>query len=385
MTGRFGSRVASYDNASPLPSDAVTWAHRFRAAGYDVALAGKMHFCGPDQLHGFSTNLSRDIHADLWMEDGPAFVPKGAADWSAGIDESDPKGNWHIAEQAGPGTTEEMEVDDDVELKSLGYISDPARKQAPWVLNASFIAPHFPLITPQEYWETYPHDEIDLPATAFEPLCNQPRTIQRMRSAFNLAGEAPEAVIRSGRAGYYSIISWFDEKLGRLLDALESELCRYVSASHNNATVSTHAPLLTSCLVNSDTGQMGNTIIVYVSDHGEMAGEHGMWRKSNMYEASARVPLQIAWPSAPDRIPPGIRCTGAAVAPWSLADICVSNLPFHSPPLKRSLDSPASDFVDDRRVLHRRLDCNAPRSLQYSCGLLSCWPTASAHRWRLSR
>ena len=122
MTGRFGSRVASYDNASPLPSDAVTWAHRFRAAGYDVALAGKMHFCGPDQLHGFSANLSRDIHADLWMEDGPAFVPKGAADWSAGIDESDPKGNWHIAEQAGPGTTEEIEVDDDVELKSLGYI-----------------------------------------------------------------------------------------------------------------------------------------------------------------------------------------------------------------------------------------------------------------------
>ncbi len=56
---------------------------------------------------------------------------------------------------------------------------------------------------------------------------------------------------------------------------------------------------------------MDNTIIVYVSDHGEMAGEHGMWRKSNMYEASARVPLQIAWPSAPNRIPPGIRCPGA--------------------------------------------------------------------------
>jgi choline-sulfatase len=92
MTGRFGSKVASYDNASPLPSDAVTWAHRFRSAGYDVALAGKMHFCGLDQLHGFRENLSRDIHAELWMEDGPAFVPKGAADWVAGIDESNPTG-----------------------------------------------------------------------------------------------------------------------------------------------------------------------------------------------------------------------------------------------------------------------------------------------------
>ena len=78
MTGRFGSNVASYDNASPLASDAVTWAHRFRAAGYDVVLAGKQHFCGPDQLHGFRENMGRDIHAELWMEDGPAFVPKGA-------------------------------------------------------------------------------------------------------------------------------------------------------------------------------------------------------------------------------------------------------------------------------------------------------------------
>ena len=53
----------------------------------DVVLAGKQHFCGPDQLHGFRTNLSRDIHAELWQEDGPQFVPKGAADWAKGIDE----------------------------------------------------------------------------------------------------------------------------------------------------------------------------------------------------------------------------------------------------------------------------------------------------------
>ena len=79
--------MESYDNASPLASDAVTWAHRFGAAGYDVALAGKQHFCGLDQLHGFHAQLSRDIHAELWMEDGPAFVPKGHADWSVPINE----------------------------------------------------------------------------------------------------------------------------------------------------------------------------------------------------------------------------------------------------------------------------------------------------------
>ena len=177
--GRYGSRVESYDNASPLASDAVTWAHRFGAAGYDVALAGKQHFCGLDQLHGFHAQLSRDIHAELWMEDGPAFVPKGHADWSVPIDEGGSGANWHIAEQAGPGITEEIEVDDDVEAKCLQFMADPARREAPWALNAGFIAPHFPLVCPEEYWEMYPHDQIDLPPQ--QRIEDQPRTIQRMR------------------------------------------------------------------------------------------------------------------------------------------------------------------------------------------------------------
>ena len=177
--GRYGSRVESYDNASPLASDAVTWAHRFGAAGYDVALAGKQHFCGLDQLHGFHAQLSRDIHAELWMEDGPAFVPKGHADWSVPIDEGRSGANWHIAEQAGPGITEEIEVDDDVEAKCIQFMADPARREAPWALNAGFIAPHFPLVCPEEYWEMYPHDQIDLPPQ--QRIEDQPRTIQRMR------------------------------------------------------------------------------------------------------------------------------------------------------------------------------------------------------------
>ena len=54
MTGRYINQIGAYDNASPLPSDTVTWAHMLRAVGYDVTLSGKQHFCGPDQLHGFN-------------------------------------------------------------------------------------------------------------------------------------------------------------------------------------------------------------------------------------------------------------------------------------------------------------------------------------------
>ena len=76
----------------------------------------------------------------------------------------------------------------------------------------------------------------------------------------------PEELIRRGRAGYYGLVTYLDEKIGRLIKALKK------------------------------TGQLENTVVIHTSDHGEMNGEHAMWRKSNFYEASSRIPLQIAWP-----------------------------------------------------------------------------------------
>ena len=62
MTGRFVSRCKGWDNATPLPSDAVTWPYLLRSLGYDVALSGKMHLIGPDTLHGFDAQLAYDPH-----------------------------------------------------------------------------------------------------------------------------------------------------------------------------------------------------------------------------------------------------------------------------------------------------------------------------------
>lgn len=52
-TGQLPSKIKGYDNASVLASDVPTYAHYLRHGGYETALAGKMHFIGPDQLHGF--------------------------------------------------------------------------------------------------------------------------------------------------------------------------------------------------------------------------------------------------------------------------------------------------------------------------------------------
>ncbi|MBC8231504.1 sulfatase-like hydrolase/transferase [bacterium] len=262
MTGRYVHHIGAWDNASPLAPDAVTWAHLLRSVGYDVVLSGKQHFCGQDQLHGFRTQLARDLHAERLH---------GLIDWSKGTPPA--ARPWGGLQNAGPGTTEEIEVDDMVETKALEYLRNPARKDQPWALNVSFIAPHFPLIVPRRFFDLYPTDKVDLPNIPPAHLENQHPVYKRMRRMFGLI-DFPEELVRQGRAGYYGLITYLDEKIGRLLDALE------------------------------ETGQLDNTLVIYTSDHGEMNGEHGMWRKSNFYEFSAQVPLQIVWPG---HIPAGCR------------------------------------------------------------------------------
>ena len=260
MTGRYIHQIGAWDNASPLRPDAVTWAHLLRDAGYDVVLSGKQHFGGMDQLHGFRAQLARDLHAER---------KHGLTDWRNGTPAASHP--WQGPARAGPGTTEEIKIDDLAEAAAIAYLRDTARQEQPWALDVSFIAPHFPLVVPQRFWDLYPLDKIDLPNIPDGHLENQHPVYQRMRRMFGCV-DFPEDLVRRARAGYYGLITYLDEKIGNLIRTLE------------------------------ETGQLENTVVIYTSDHGEMNGEHGMWRKSNFYEASSRVPLQIMFP---DRLSAG--------------------------------------------------------------------------------
>ena len=74
--------------------------------------------------------------------------------------------------------------------------------------------------------------------------------------------------VRKARAAYFALITYMDAQLGVVLDALEAK------------------------------GQLDNTIIIYISDHGEMAGERGVWNKHNYFEASVNIPMIISYPPA---------------------------------------------------------------------------------------
>jgi len=261
LTGRHSPEIRVYDNANEIPSSLPTMAHFMRALGYQTFLSGKMHFIGPDQLHGFEERLTTDVYpADYqWIADwsaGPAFVPSGTA--------------LNGVVEAGPCVrTMQEDYDDDVEFQARRKIFDIARQEdaKPFFGVVSFTSPHTPFNVAQQYWDLYEHEEIGLPDVPAIPFAELDYF---SKSLFFAHGRHRHTVteehLRKTRHAYFAMISYLDEKIGRLLDQLE------------------------------DTGLRENTIVMFTSDHGEMLGERGMWFKQCFWEWSARVPLIVSVP-----------------------------------------------------------------------------------------
>lgn len=139
----------------------------------------------------------------------------------------------------------------------------PQLKQ-PWVLVINLIKPHFPHFTTQELWDRY-DGKGDLPEHGLEAESAQHPYAQDQRYYFSAEGFTEEQ-IRGQRQGYYGCVTFVDEQLGRVMDALEV------------------------------AGIADKTNVIYTSDHGEMLGKFGMWWKCSLYEDAARIPLIAAGP-----------------------------------------------------------------------------------------
>ena len=280
MTGRHTHNCAGWDNATPLAPDAVTWPHLLRAQGYDVALSGKMHLVGDDHLHGFQEQLARDLHSEL---EHPIFpwkrgIPEAREPWPGVVRTESrvppgPDGEEAVAAEdadtppTGPGRTPEIDADDDAVSAALAFLRQRAHGSAerPFALCVGLIAPHFPFVVPEPFFSQYFPHHADLPHLPAGHLEALPPAAQRLRQAFGFGGHT-EPQVRRARAAYYGLVSYADDKLRQLLEALD------------------------------ELGLADDTLVIHTSDHGEMLGEHGLWRKMSFYEQSARVPLQIRWP-----------------------------------------------------------------------------------------
>ncbi|WP_099864607.1 choline-sulfatase [Pararhizobium haloflavum] len=260
MSGQLPRRTRVYDNAAEFASDIPTFAHHLRRAGYQTALSGKMHFVGPDQLHGFESRLTTDIYpADFgWTPD--YRKPGERIDW------------WYhnMGSVTGAGVgeiTNQLEYDDDVAHHAVAKIYDYARgkDQRPWHLTVSFTHPHDPYVARRKYWDLYADCDHLLPQVPAIPYAEHDPHSKRIFDANDWRSYTiTDEHIRNARRAYFANISYLDEKIGEIFSAM--------AATDQEA------------------------IIVFVSDHGDMLGERGLWYKMNFFEGSARVPLMIAAP-----------------------------------------------------------------------------------------
>ena len=261
VSGQLTPDIGVYDNANELPSSVPTMAHYLRHAGYWTELCGKMHFIGPDQEHGFNQRSVTDVYPAnfQWIADwqaGPAFVPSGTA--------------LNGVVEAGPCIrTMQEDYDDEVEHTAIQSLYDRAREKdhQPFFQIISFTSPHTPFTVSQEYWDRYESNEIDEPAVnelPFEELDYHSKAL------FFAHGRHRHRVTKehlmAARQAYYGMISYIDDKVGHILDTLEK------------------------------TGQRKNTAVFFVSDHGEMLGERGMWFKQTFWEWSSHVPFIASIP-----------------------------------------------------------------------------------------
>ncbi len=263
MSGQLPSRTRVYDNAAEFASDIPTYAHHLRRAGYHTCLSGKMHFVGPDQMHGFEERLTTDIYpADFgWTPD--YRKPGERIEW------------WYhnMGSVTGAGVAEisnQMEYDDEVAYHARAKVYDLARGQdtRPWCLTVSFTHPHDPYVARRKYWDLYEDCDYLLPEVAAMPYEAQDPHSKRIFDANDWRSfDITEEDIRRSRRAYFANISYLDDKMGEIMEALEA------------------------------TGQ--EAIIAFVSDHGDMLGERGLWFKMNFFEGSARVPLMVAVPGMP--------------------------------------------------------------------------------------
>ena len=277
MSGQLPSENGVYDNAAEFRSDIPPYAHHLRRAGYQTCLSGKMHFVGPDQMHGFEERLTTDIYpADFgWTPD--YRKPGERIEW------------WYhnMGSVTGAGVAEisnQLEYDDEVAYNAVRKVYDYARGKddRPWCMTVSFTHPHDPYVARKKYWDLYEDCAHLMPETGPIAYEDQDAHSQRIFDANDWRSfDLTDDMVQRSRRAYFANISYLDDKIGEVMEALE--------ATHQEA------------------------IIVFVSDHGDMLGERGLWFKMSFYEGSARVPLMISAPQMQ---------AGRVDDPVSTIDIC---------------------------------------------------------------
>lgn len=259
-TGAYVHQVGFWDNADPYDGSVPSWHHRLRRAGHHVVSFGKLHFRDGDDDNGFSQEVI------------PMHVVEGKGDLMSLLREDLPRraGSHKMADFAGAGESSYTTYDRAIVAHAQSWLHEQAPHHAdrPWVLFVSFVAPHFPLTAPPEYFYRYYRDPALPMPKLYDPALRPDDPFLREYGAsfaYDEHFDTPDRV-RRAIAGYFGLCSFLDENVGKLVDAVRT------------------------------SGHAGDTRVIYTSDHGDNLGARGVWGKSTMYEEAVAVPFIMAGP-----------------------------------------------------------------------------------------
>ncbi len=271
-TGRYVHDIGHWDNGHPYAGEPEAWGHVLQRAGHRVESIGKLHYRAEDDPVGFD-------HQHI-----PLHVVGGIGDLLGAVKDPQPPRlrTRDMAKNIGPGETGYTRYDRQIRDETADWLHARAgepQDTKPWTCFVSMVCPHFPLIAPDEFYKLY----ADAGLMPSKPVPdNEHPWHAAYRECFLYDTFTPERT-KIALASYYALVSFVDDNVGRILDALDA------------------------------TGLAETTRVLYVSDHGDNVGERGLWGKSNFYEESVAIPAIMAGPG----IPQGRLCA----TPINLTDV----------------------------------------------------------------
>lgn len=259
LTAQAGSSIGMMNNHHIMPLDDpqfLTW--RLAAAGYQVASFGKQHYACPRRAFDLEGGLVLGSQVGYTAYEVPIEPAEaGVVRYDGG------RTPWLLAGRF-PGQVEDTPEMHNVEA-ALDWLQrrDPSR---PYLLRVSFNAPHTPVVTPAPFDTLIDPDDIDLPLDGSEGVEFVSATHREYLHDYAGTHRLTREQIRRARQCYYGHVAFVDHVFRRFLDALR------------------------------EAGELDDTIIAHVSDHGCHLGDHGFFQKQSFWEAAVRVPFFFAGP-----------------------------------------------------------------------------------------
>ncbi|MEZ5775413.1 MAG: sulfatase-like hydrolase/transferase [Hyphomicrobiaceae bacterium] len=258
-TGRHIHATGHWDSAAPYDGTPRSWMHALRDRGAEVVSFGKLHFRSGEDDNGFTREVL------------PMHVVGGHG-WTIGLLREDPPpfaGAAELAADIGAGETEYSRYDRRIAAEAADWLAARRPDAGPWAAFVSFVTPHYPLRAPAEFLALYDAARMPLPHAASPDELSDHPEIRRLAGFYDYQRHFTGTSLKEGIAAYFALVSFMDACVGSLLAALDA------------------------------SGLGGQTHVLYISDHGELLGDHGLWTKQVMYEASLGVPMILKGPGIP--------------------------------------------------------------------------------------